>query len=446
MYFGLKNARLILVALLLIGVAILSVIVYKGESEKRQFKEDLVELSKIKYGLFNVDEWKTILEFILQKKIDEFNFDELPKEEIRKKVSDLLYSITGNLKSSFNEEKGFLPKAVANITGIFEKMDEKVPEFTATIMTFMEKPENREAIRIFALQKLDDLSDSTFSQVNYTTFDEVIEKYGCKDKDVVIAELNASIDAKHNYYKPFTIVLFCLAAIAAFILLFSKNLTKTEFLFLTMISICFLATGLTLPMIEIDARVTQMSFSLLGELILFKDQILYYKNKSIFEVVQVMIFQKRIDLLAVGFLVLLFSVLFPLAKLIASVFYVYSERVRNSNFMKFIVFRTGKWSMADVMVLAIFMAFIGFSGILRDQLKEIEIASNNLELFTTNESRLQVGFFMFMAFAVLSLLLAHKLQYEYKQNKNQVLKERVEVVDDDGKAVLAKTRTRKPRK
>lgn len=423
-----KNARFFLIVLLCLGVAILSFIVYDRETKTREYKEDLVELSKVKYGLFNVDEWKHILESILQKKIEEFNFEELPKEEIRKKIETLLYKITGDLKSSFYEEKGLIPKTVANITGIFGKMENEVPDITNTIMAFVEKPENREAIRVFALQKLDDLTDSTFSQVNYVSYDAVIEKYGCYDKATTIEALDDHINASNAEARNYQIALFILAGLTGIILLFGRHFTKWEFFFLTLITICFLATGLLLPMIEIDARVSQMNFSLLGEPILFEDQILYYKNKSIMEVVEVMVFADRTDLIIVGGLVLLFSVLFPLAKLISSVLYMFWERMRRSSFMKFIIFRTGKWSMADVMVLAIFMAFIGFSGILREQLQQIEIVSKNLELFTTNESRLQVGFFAFLSFAVLSLLVAHKLQYEFKTDKVEVLEEKIEEV------------------
>ena len=32
-------------------------------------KEDLIELSKVKYGLFNVDEWKKVLARIITKKL-----------------------------------------------------------------------------------------------------------------------------------------------------------------------------------------------------------------------------------------------------------------------------------------------------------------------------------------------------------------------------------------
>src|SRR3989337_4221226 len=86
--------------------------------------------------------------------------------------------------------------------------------------------------------------------------------------------------------------------------------------------------------------------------------------------------------------------------------------------------------MADVMVIAIFMAFIGFSGILRDQLKVIEVDSNNLDLLTTNASTLQIGFYTFLSFAVLGLLLSHKLQYSFKEAKKDVLEEQIELVEE----------------
>ena len=393
-------------------------------------KEDLVELSKVKYGIFSVDEWKSIIEEVITKKIEEFDFNELPRAEIKKRIQEMLYKITGDLKASFNEEKGFLPKAVASITGIFDKMQDDVPEVTETILQFVEDPANRAAIKTFALNKLDALTDSTFSQIDYTMYDMVIEKHGCLERDTVIANINASIAAHKAETHPLKIALFVLAFFAALILLFAKNLTRHEFFFLTLITLCFLGTGLLLPMIEIDARISEMSFSLLGEPIYFADQILYYKNKSILEVVQVMLVEKRFDLMAVGFLVLLFSVLFPFSKLIASVIYVYVKKLRESKFIKFLIFRTGKWSMADVMVIAIFMAFIGFSGILRDQLKVIEVQSENFDLLTTNASTLQIGFFTFLSFAILGLLVSHKLQYSFKEAKKDVLEEQIDEVEE----------------
>jgi hypothetical protein len=168
--------------------------------------------------------------------------------------------------------------------------------------------------------------------------------------------------------------------------------------------------GVLLPMIEIDARISSISLTLLGEPITFKDQVLYYKSKSILEVVRLMFTQGRADVLFVGVLVLLFSVLFPVAKLICSVVYVYSPSVRGNTTINFIVFKTGKWSMADVMVVAIFMAYIGFGGIISDQLRQLEGISENIDILTTNKSSLQLGFYLFTSFTVLSLVASQKIQ------------------------------------
>ncbi|MEP1141530.1 MAG: paraquat-inducible protein A, partial [Balneola sp.] len=80
--------------------------------------------------------------------------------------------------------------------------------------------------------------------------------------------------------------------------------------------------------------------------------------------------------------------------------------------IKFLVFKTAKWSMADVMVVAIFMAYIGFTGIISEQLSSLENIVLNVDIMTTNASSLQIGFFLFTSFAVLSLLVSHKLQYQ----------------------------------
>lgn len=78
--------------------------------------------------------------------------------------------------------------------------------------------------------------------------------------------------------------------------------------------------------------------------------------------------------------------------------------------------------MADVMVIAIFMAYIGFSGILNEQLNHLGGLSNSVEMLTTNQTELQTGFFLFTAFVVMSLLIAHKMQYQFKTSESPATK------------------------
>ncbi len=65
--------------------------------------------------------------------------------------------------------------------------------------------------------------------------------------------------------------------------------------------------------------------------------------------------------------------------------------------------------MADVMVVAIFMSYIGFSGIVSEQLGQLEGLAKNADILTTNQSSLQTGFFMFAAFVLLSLAISQRI-------------------------------------
>ncbi len=77
--------------------------------------------------------------------------------------------------------------------------------------------------------------------------------------------------------------------------------------------------------------------------------------------------------------------------------------------------------MADVMVVAIFMAYIGFTGIISEQLKQLEAVSTSLDILTTNESRLQSGFFLFASFVLLSLLIIQQMQTYTEETHNSSL-------------------------
>ena len=74
------------------------------------------------------------------------------------------------------------------------------------------------------------------------------------------------------------------------------------------------------------------------------------------------------------------------------------------------IYKSGKWSMADVFVVAVFMSYIGFSGIISDQLSQLEKIKGQLNIFTTNHSELQQGFFFFAGFVLLSILISQTIK------------------------------------
>jgi hypothetical protein len=387
------------------------------EIEKRLLKEDIIELSKIKYGLFSVDEWKQILARIITKKIQELNLQGSNREQMRKTISAFLLEQINEFEKRYYEEVsqdffGFAKAGLTRFAGGFDKMKKDVPHFTEAILNFIDDPKNRKAVRAYIINKLNEYADKTFAKVDYTAHNHIIASHKAKHRNEALSFLARKIDALDKQNEPYKIGLLAMAVLSALYLVLSKRFSKSEYMVLTLICFSLLLTGLLLPMIEIDARISTMSFSLLGEPVEFEDQVLYFKSKSILEVVQLMITQSRVDVLFVGLLVLAFSVLFPFSKLASSLLYIYSTRLRSNKFVRFMIFKTGKWSMADVMVIAIFMAYIGFSGIITEQLNQIQNITQNLDLLTTNKSSLMSGFYSFTAFAILSLLISHKLQYE----------------------------------
>ncbi len=394
---------------------ILGFFVFQNELEKRKIKEDVIELSKVKYGIFNVDEWKKILSEIISKKVDEFDMSDANRDEMKEKISNFLYTLIDDFEDDFlveNERKSWFgisyKNAVAGITGLFPRMKEKIPEFTEKIIDFLNEPENRERIKNYLIKKLDQYSSETFAEVDYTQHDLILKKYGFEKRKEAVTGLVERIDELNEKHIYFYIGMFLLILVQAGFLIY-KNLSKIEMSTLLVLSLVLLIMGLSLPMIDIDARISMMRFTLLGEPIVFTNQVLYYKSKSILEVVHLMFLQGKIELIAVGFLVLLFSVLFPISKLICSFLIIFNESLKNDPLVNFMVYKTGKWSMADVMILVIFMAYLGFSGILSEQLEQLGSISTTLDMITTNQSTLQLGFYLFLMFVLMSLFLSEKI-------------------------------------
>ncbi|MEM7193177.1 MAG: EamA family transporter, partial [Pseudomonadota bacterium] len=169
--------------------------------------------------------------------------------------------------------------------------------------------------------------------------------------------------------------------------------------------------GIATPMLEIEAKISSLELQVLGQAVTFKDQVLYFQSKSVLDVVVLLAETGALDMIFVAFLIGLFSVVFPSAKLLAGLAYFQGRaNWRESKFVRFFALYSGKWSMADVMVVAIFMAYIGFEGLVSSQLDELAGSSRSLEILTTNGTHLLPGYYLFLAFCLSGLALSTLLE------------------------------------
>jgi len=413
-YIFLSAAVLVQVYL---GLEILS-----NKEESKVIKEELVEVSKVKYGIFNADEWRVILSDVISKKIDELEITDENRDEMREKIQEMLHRAVSILETEYQEDNnsgigGFVKRKGAAIFGVFDHIRNNIPEITDEILAYLEDPEKRSQLKDFMRGKIAEYEEETFADTDYSLYNRVLEKYNAEDKEEVqskIREKKKELDAEVYYFIIPTALIFIFMVLIS---IFYKSHNRYSLALIILYALILLTMGVLLPMIEIDARIAQLSFSLLGEKVAFTDQMLYYRNKSILEVVQVLMDQGKPELIGVGILVLTFSVLFPVSKLLSSLLYLFRKGARKNKFIRLIIFKSGKWSMADVMVVAIFMSYLGFSGILTEQLKELEKVSSLVDILTTNYSKLNEGFYLFTGFVILSIFISSKMQKMESSNQ-----------------------------
>lgn len=405
----------IILSLLLLVSIFASFKMYKSEQLQQQHKNDLIELSSIEYGLLNVDKWENLLADVIATKLDGFNDEGMDNDVLKKNVGALLKELIDNYEKSIQKKNsGELFGAMKNslYASAFDGIRKDIPMLTDKVMVFLDIKNNTEGIKEFIVILLKKYTEGTFERTDYSKIDAIVKKYEGETSSDTVTLLQQKLQEQNETNQPYKTILAIAFLGFICVFFFFKNVSKTDYLLGITFSFLLLFLGITLPMIEIDARISEMSFSFLNETISFKDQVLFYKSKSIYEVVTLMMSQQKVDIIVVGGLIFLFSVLFPITKLISSILYILNKKLKESKLIQFFMFKTGKWSMADVFVIAIIMAFIGFEGIVTDQLSQLKNVSESVDILTTNNSSMLFGFFSFTAFVIVSIAISHRIHKE----------------------------------
>lgn len=409
--------------------------IYTLSSQRAEIKQDYSEVNSITYGLLSVNVWRDYLTTIALNRIHDFEFTQKQEDTLKYEVSQILTAVVDKGDSLLNQKqttiKGKLKKFVIKTLVNEEKVRALVPVFSQTIVDEIQKPENKETFKYLVSSKLQEYSDITHANnEDALLVDSLLLKHNAATLEEFNRKSEMSLHRLQEQIYYFTFVV--LGIVLLFLLLWwvlrkKKTLHAPLFATSILLALVVLGVGLTTPMIEIDARFKQVDFLLIGEKINFSDQVIFFQSKSIVDVVRILLETGKFDSLLVGLLILVFSVIFPIAKLLSTQIYlVGSERIRKNRLIYFFAFKSGKWSMADVYVIAVFMAYIGFQGILDNQLSILNVETESLMSISTNETSLQPGFILFIGFVLFSLLLSVILQKITSLNNKKITKNTVE--------------------
>ena len=415
--------RYILIILIALG---LSFGAYEGYNlrnltqEQTEYKESLAEMNRINYGLFNMELWKGKAMEIFMGRIDNFKLNPQVYKEIERELNVYLgkmyveYISSGKLANTLiseGERQGKIPKMISmmlkkNVGDIVKglNLNREIPAYAKILTTEIRKNEPMLSGYLEEALKgmLFDASESVVRDARMSIY----ESYGhttlsntnadLKDR---VAGLETEINSKIKlvYAIVLGMVLLCF-------LLYGLIGGVASISLITAASIVLLLLGVSMPMIDIDARLNQFRMDIIGTEMSFDEQYLYYQSKSILDVTWTLIEGRGLDLKIVGIMILLFSIVVPFIKLLLSSLFLHSARIRNSNLAKGIIYHLGKWSMADVFVVAMFMAYIGFYGIINAQLGEIGRNQTGYAVETLNYSRLSPGALFFTTYCILSIV------------------------------------------
>jgi len=169
------------------------------------------------------------------------------------------------------------------------------------------------------------------------------------------------------------------------------------------VALVSLVVGISTPILEITAFEDDFKIEALKfvELPIKGEIVFYHQNKSILDVIGVL-FDKGNYL--VGVCIFLFSLIIPFGKLFMGWLFI-AGYLHNPKLKEWL-HQLGKWSMADVFVVSIFLSFMSFT---------------NFNTGISTKSQTFVGFYFFLAYCVLSIyagFLANKISPQKEASAN----------------------------
>lgn len=389
-------------------------------SHRRVLRTDLAEITHARYGLLSADQWRSIIGPLLNAQVDKLDLKGQSKS-LRPMVERSLNALLDNIKTQMTSPhaKGSGLPGGGNgfiVNMIIASLRPHVPEYTDVVMRELARPETQKSFRDSIRGVLANAVNNTFSATDMTTYSMILKRYGCDQAgtggpacEETLGKQIAESDKKAT--RDYLIVLACAAL--GFILLMAgkRKLSRGAVVVLMLFSITMLTAGVLSPMLEVEVRITKLDATLLGTPIEFRDQSLYYRSKTVFEVFQTLIQMGRPEMALVGVLVILFSVVFPALKMLALGAGLFRPALlRTNRLVRLLAFELSKWSMADVMVLAIFMSFVAFNGVIGSAWDDLRRVPNVQQvLIPTNASKILPGYYLFIGFCVSSIFLSKRL-------------------------------------
>ncbi|WP_316839460.1 paraquat-inducible protein A [Pedobacter gandavensis] len=407
-------------SLLLCGEAWFGYRVSTLSSQQQEIKTDYSVVNNITFGILSVDQWREKMVAVVDGKVKEFDMTAGQKKELQKKVEKQLNQLVDKAVADVNKPQksigGKLKKLAFNAVVDPEEIKAEVPTFAATIVTRINKPASKKRLKSIINSKVDQLENETFDNTEPASARvtrHVYKKYKVSNTKDFEKKINLQLTHIETLMYNYTYAMIgCVLLALGLWLLLKKQvrLHTTLYILSLLFAFVLLLVGVTATIIEVDARIESLNFTLLSEKLAFTNQVLFFQSKSITGIISSLVDQPKPDAVLVGILILLFVIILPVLRMMGKGILIWGrEKYAENKLVRFLALDLGKWDMADVMVVGIAMTYIGLNGILQSQLSSLNIQEELLSTVTKNNTSLQPGYYIFVAYVVyvsiLSLIL-----------------------------------------
>lgn len=426
-----QKKHLILQIILIVGLSALLALesyfgyqLYEQSKQQEQLKEDYAMMNNITFGVFSVDLWRDKIATIVTQKIKGYKVSKQQKQEMREEVEQQLHAMINEVVNEFEKpQKGLGNKLKKFAFKQFvdpKELHEQVPSFAATIMQRINSPRTIKKLKGIATTEFKELADQTYD----STINAKIKMTSHQFKKYYVSStpaFNKNLETRFENIRKVTYnyayaMLGCVAAALCLWLPLRKKvyLHTPLFIMSLLFALALLIVGVTVSIIEVDARLNSLEFMLMGEKVAFQNQVLFFQSKSILGIAEVLMQQPKPDAVTVGVLIILFVIILPILRFAAGGIHLLCKPpIAENKVTRYLAFEAGKWDMADVMVVGILMTYIGLNGILKSQLTDLNIKSEMLNTSTINYTALQPGYIIFVGYVAFAIILSILLKRIY---------------------------------
>lgn len=409
----LKYLRLLVAVVLFVSIAVLTQHIVVRSNVQQFRKYDNSDIHHMKYDLFNMNIWKDKISSMVTAEIENFRLNNSHKEDLKEHVQNQLSVLIDKVDTQIKEANkgstsGWLKQRFLEMFVDINTIKKGIPNYADTIVEEMTKEDTQKQLKGVVRKRVGGYLRETFSKQDTEEITAIMKRTGTQSMEETKALLEKIVPAENQELLRLTWILIGLSAGLFLICLVRRSPLPAPYFFLCLMTLLLLLfAGVTCPMIDMEAKISKFGFVLLGHPIEFTNQMVYFQSKSILDVFWILMADPNLQMKIVGVLMILFSIVFPAIKMSASIFYYYDVYgSRENSIVKFFVLKSGKWSLTDVQIVAILMAYIGFNGMVKTQFNIIRDYMPQVTFISTNGTTLQIGFFIFLTYALLAMFLS----------------------------------------